>query len=100
MVCVKFKQCINGYLSLPSPAGKGDRLRWMRRLHFSRYQSLHKSLQKPCNLWVCDLLIRLGYSPSHLPRWGRLTNSASLLNSAVTSPIYQNLKPTFTIGYL
>jgi hypothetical protein len=51
-----------------------------------------EALQKPCYLLVGVLLIRRGYSPIHLPRWGRLTKSAIVLNVATNSPINQNLK--------
>jgi len=62
-----------------------------------------EALQKPCYLWVGVLLIRLGSSPIHQTSakpnvstaWGRLTNSAIVLNVATNSPTNQNLK--FTI---
>ena len=88
----------NWRVSQAFPSGEGGPLAVDEEVTFLKIENPPKSpleaLQKPCYLLVGVLLIRLGYSPIHLPRWGRLTNSAIVLNVATNSPINQNLNST------
>ena len=65
-ICGIFLSAVGGTNKPPSPR-EGDRLRWMRRSLFRRVKPFRKSLQKPCYLRVCDLLIRLVFDDPPSP---------------------------------